>query len=653
MSQNVIKRKIVIVGDGACGKTSLLYVFTLGEFPTEYHPTVFENYATDCRVDGKPVRLALWDTAGQEEYERLRPLSYSKAHIILIGFALNAPDSLDNAGMKWAQEVKTYCPNAPLILVGLKKDLRPEDDGTDEYYDQKYVRKEKAEQVARLIGARKYVECSSLTGEAVDDVFEIATRASLLLKETSASGCSLPTVYALSTYPARSAIAVVRITGPSSVSIYRALTARQQPKPRIATLAKLYHPKTKVILDEAIFLYFKGPNSYTGEDMLELHLHGGTAVIKCIMESLELLHTPANPIRPAEPGDFSKKAFQNGKMDLTQAEGINSLIHAETERQRVLSLTSMKGETKELFHHWREQILNTYALITTLIDFGEEHDIEEIGQLFERAESDIKTLETEVRRYLERVQRSETLMDGFKITLSGPPNAGKSSLLNIIANEDRAIVSEIEGTTRDSIEVPLDINGYKVVIGDTAGIRNAENQIEQEGIRRAKMKTSEADLNLVLLPCTPRELRKEMKDHIRSCDKEKLLIILNKSDLVTPDQVGSLVAQLEQEFEPKEIKVISCRNKDGIHDLLNTITQKLDHWTQDEPIFVSSRVQNIIQHDLLFGFEEFYMHSKSNDVVLAAEALKISMEGIGKITGEAIGVEEILGSIFANFCIGK
>ncbi|KAG7899384.1 hypothetical protein KL935_003694 [Ogataea polymorpha] len=189
MSQNVIKRKIVIVGDGACGKTSLLYVFTLGEFPTEYHPTVFENYATDCRVDDKPVRLALWDTAGQEEYERLRPLSYSKAHIILIGFALNAPDSLDNAGMKWAQEVKTYCPNAPLILVGLKKDLRPEDDGTDEYYDQKYVRKEKAEQVARLIGARKYVECSSLTGEAVDDVFEIATRASLLLKETSASGC--------------------------------------------------------------------------------------------------------------------------------------------------------------------------------------------------------------------------------------------------------------------------------------------------------------------------------------------------------------------------------------------------------------------------------------------------------------------------------
>ncbi|VEU22579.1 DEKNAAC103437 [Brettanomyces naardenensis] len=189
MSENVIKRKIVIVGDGACGKTSLLYVFTLGEFPTEYHPTVFENYATDCRVDGKPVRLTLWDTAGQEEYERLRPLSYSKANIILIGFALNSPDSLENAGMKWAQEVNQYCPNIPVILVGLKKDLRPGDDGSDPYYTEKYVTPEKGERVARFIGAKRYVECSSLTGEAVDDVFEIATRASLLLKEEPESTC--------------------------------------------------------------------------------------------------------------------------------------------------------------------------------------------------------------------------------------------------------------------------------------------------------------------------------------------------------------------------------------------------------------------------------------------------------------------------------
>lgn len=185
-SDNVIKRKIVIVGDGACGKTSLLYVFTLGEFPTEYHPTVFENYATDCRVDGKPVRLTLWDTAGQEEYERLRPLSYSKANIILIGFAINSPDSLENACMKWAQEANQYCPTAPIILVGLKKDLRPNDLGLDA---EKYVTNERGQAAARYMGAKKYVECSSLTGENVDDVFEMATRASLLLKDDHEGGC--------------------------------------------------------------------------------------------------------------------------------------------------------------------------------------------------------------------------------------------------------------------------------------------------------------------------------------------------------------------------------------------------------------------------------------------------------------------------------
>mgnify|MGYP003366676732 CR=1 FL=1 len=189
---NVIKRKIVIVGDGACGKTSLLYVFTLGEFPTEYHPTVFENYATDCRVDGKPVRLTLWDTAGQEEYERLRPLSYSKANIILIAFSLDSPDSLENAAVKWATEVKKYCSKAPIILVGLKKDLRPPNDGSDPDYRKKYVMKEDGERICQHIGAKKYIECSSLTGEAVDDVFEVATRASLVVMsrpDTQDDGC--------------------------------------------------------------------------------------------------------------------------------------------------------------------------------------------------------------------------------------------------------------------------------------------------------------------------------------------------------------------------------------------------------------------------------------------------------------------------------
>lgn len=186
MSEKSIRRKLVIIGDGACGKTSLLYVFTLGKFPQEYHPTVFENYVTDCRVDGIKVTLGLWDTAGQEEYERLRPFSYSKADIIVIGFAVNDPESLDNARSKWAEEALRYCPNAPIILVGLKKDLRSH---SDEASHEEMTSPAEIQQVARAIGAKKYIECSSLTGEGVDDVFEAATRTSLLVNSEPGSRC--------------------------------------------------------------------------------------------------------------------------------------------------------------------------------------------------------------------------------------------------------------------------------------------------------------------------------------------------------------------------------------------------------------------------------------------------------------------------------
>ena len=183
MSESV-RRKLVIVGDGACGKTSLLYVFTLGEVPTEYHPTVFENYVTDCRIDGKPVQLALWDTAGQEEYERLRPLSYNNSHVILIAFSLDTPDSLDNARSKWVVEVKKYCPNTPYLLCGLKKDLR-----TDESDRVNFVQFDMGQAMADVIGAKKYLESSALTGEGVDDIFEYAVRTSLLKNDKANTGC--------------------------------------------------------------------------------------------------------------------------------------------------------------------------------------------------------------------------------------------------------------------------------------------------------------------------------------------------------------------------------------------------------------------------------------------------------------------------------
>ncbi|KAK9378139.1 small GTPase superfamily [Kockiozyma suomiensis] len=190
-SRDAIRRKLVIVGDGACGKTSLLSVFTLGEFPKEHLPTVFETYVTDCRVDGKSVQLALWDTAGQEEYERLRPLSYSRAHVILVGFAVDTPDSLENVTTKWITEINEICPDIPIILVGLKKDLRQDPQAIEEVRkrSQRFVTQQEAEIVARQVGARKYLECSALTGEGVDNVFEAATRASLLVGQRQSAGC--------------------------------------------------------------------------------------------------------------------------------------------------------------------------------------------------------------------------------------------------------------------------------------------------------------------------------------------------------------------------------------------------------------------------------------------------------------------------------
>lgn len=193
--KEVIRRKLVIIGDGACGKTSLLSVFTLGHFPKEYVPTVFENYVSDCRVDGKSVHLALWDTAGQEEYERLRPLSYAKSHVILIGFAIDSPDSLDNVASKWIEEVKSICPGVPIILVGMKQDLRQDPTAVEEMRKKslRFIDYQTANTMASRIGARKYMECSALTGEGVDDVFEAATRASLLFRDgtgsSTGSGC--------------------------------------------------------------------------------------------------------------------------------------------------------------------------------------------------------------------------------------------------------------------------------------------------------------------------------------------------------------------------------------------------------------------------------------------------------------------------------
>ncbi|VEU22578.1 DEKNAAC103499 [Brettanomyces naardenensis] len=469
-----------------------------------------------------------------------------------------------------------------------------------------------------------------------------------------------PTIYALSTTPGRSAIAVIRISGPASSYIYHRLThSRTPPKPRYATVRKLYSPESNTLLDESLCLYFKGPHSYTGEDSMELQVHGGRAVVSSVMKAISSLHTEHMPIKYAERGQFSMRGFQNGRFDLTEAEGINELINAETEVQRVSALSSMKGETRELFHSWRKRILGNVALLTTVIDFGEDHDVDQVNILFDKVDSNIAKLEDEVIHYLEKTRRSQILMDGIRLTLLGPPNAGKSSLLNIMADDDKAIVSSIAGTTRDSIEIPMSIHGYKVVVGDTAGIRDSPNEIEREGIKRAKLRSVNADINLVMIPADLNDIDDAFLNHVSSIRNREHLIIINKGDLVNETERLDLLNKLSTKLNvgKDNFRFISCLTREGIDDLTDTLTSKFREitWTDssEDPVVISKRAQDVLAKEVLQGFKDFRAYKKANDIVLATEGLKFSMEGIGRITGEAIGVEEILGTVFSQFCIGK
>lgn len=471
------------------------------------------------------------------------------------------------------------------------------------------------------------------------------------------------TVYALSTPLGRSAIGVIRITGSACLDIFKKLTlSDNKPQPRRATLRKIYNPHNpNILLDHALILFFPGPKSYTGENLLEFHLHGGVAVIKSVLSAISSLHSESKPIRLAEPGEFSRRGFQNGRFDLTEVEGINTLIHAETETQRISALKSMEGATKLQFTNWRKEIVNNVALLTTVIDFGEDHDIDEINDLFSRVESNIFTLEDEMNHYLNKVNRSQVLLDGIKVTLIGPPNAGKSSLLNKLAGDEKAIVSKIAGTTRDSIEVPLDVNGYKVVVGDTAGIRESTDLIETEGIKRAKHRSINSDINILILSSEETNIDSEFLTHAKTLlgdTSKESLVIINKCDLITEEEKEEIVKRISSNLEVKgsNFKFISCISEEGISDLVNDLTTKFKRITlseNDDPITISSRAKEILINDVLYGFEEFHRFKDYDDIVMASEALKTSIDGIGKITGEAIGVEEILGVVFSSFCIGK
>lgn len=390
-------------------------------------------------------------------------------------------------------------------------------------------------------------------------------------------------------------------------------------------------------------------------------MHGGTAVIQAVLKSIESLHTQGKPIRYAEAGDFSKRAFQNGRFDLTEIEGIRELIDAETESQRQGVMSSVSGGNKDMFLKWREKMVDSIGLLTAIIDFAEDSEIEDIENIYDKVSTNITELETEIKDFLERTQRSEVLLKGIKLTLLGPPNAGKSSILNKLANEEAAIVSDIAGTTRDIINVPLNIQGFKVVVGDTAGIRDLTkaDRIEAEGIKRAKIQAQVGDLVIVVLATDNLEVDDELLEMVKLLNSEKeVLVVLNKCDLVKETDVKDLIRNTASQLNIPENNFlpVSCVHNVGLGQLSDQLVsefRRISFTETTEPIIITQRVKDILINDVLVGFEEFKRYKDLDDVVIASESLTQSIEGIGKITGETVGVEEVLGVVFSSFCVGK
>jgi tRNA modification GTPase len=442
----------------------------------------------------------------------------------------------------------------------------------------------------------------------------------------------MTTIFATATAPVKSGVAIIRISGQGAYGALQELT-RKETTPRIATLRKIYHPRTGDEIDEALVLWFPAPASFTGEDTAELHLHGSRAVITEVLEILARIPE----CRLAEPGEFSRRAFDNGKMDLTEAEGLADLIDAETKAQARQALRQKQGVLKDLYDSWRTSLISMLANIEAYIDFPEE-DIP--TSLVVGIESSITNLQNSIHSHLSDNRQGEKLRSGLQAVIIGAPNAGKSSLLNCLAKRDVAIVSDIAGTTRDVIEVHLDLNGYPLIIADTAGLREASETIEQEGIKRALSRAENADIKIALFDAT--DFPAVDKHTFELLDSDTITLI-NKADLV-----GELV--IPNELLKLSPLAISVKTGRGVQEFISRL-EKLaqEHLgSSADPVITRERHRNLLSETLLH-LDNF---SLSDELELASENLRRAAISLGKITGH-IDVEDILDDIFSKFCIGK
>ena len=442
------------------------------------------------------------------------------------------------------------------------------------------------------------------------------------------------TIYALSSGPGVSGVAIIRISGSETSEVIKSLTKKDLPKPRMATLRKINNINTSELIDEGIILRFPGPESYTGEDMAEIHVHGGKAVVLALQKEIAKIKN----CRLAGPGEFTKLAFQNGKISLLKAESIADLISAETEIQRLQAVKIMKGKSSTKFNELREKLLKILSFVEAQIDFPEE-DLPD--ENLNKIKNDSSEALNEINKILNDQKVGEIIREGFKIAIIGPTNAGKSSLINNLSNREVAIVSEIAGTTRDVVETHLNIDGYSVIISDTAGIRDSKDEIEKKGIRLSLKKAENADLKLVVVDAKNVDLRGYLNDLL----KNNAILVVNKSDLINK--------KLDAEISKLNPVLISLKNNTNIDMLISRIKNSLKNkFISEEDILITRERhrQHLLQ--CVDYLEEFLLKNEKKDFDKAAEDLRLATRHLGMIVGK-VDVEEILGSIFNDFCIGK
>ena len=442
------------------------------------------------------------------------------------------------------------------------------------------------------------------------------------------------TIYALSSGPGVSGIAVIRVSGKEVAEVVKRITGEDLPAPRVATLRKFNKINTKNLIDEGVILWFPEPNSYTGEDLAEFHVHGSRAVITALHSSISKVKN----CRLAEPGEFTKIAFRNGKINLLKAESIGDLISSETEIQRKQAIKIMNGKSSDQYNSWREKLLKILSNVEAKIDFPDEDLPTNILSKIKRTSEQIIS---EIQKVLNDQNVGERIREGFKIAILGPANAGKSSLLNYLSRRDVAIVSEIAGTTRDVIETHLNLDGYPVIVSDTAGIRGSKDEIEQKGMKLALNKAEDADLKLVILDGKTDKITKTLKNLM---DKNAILVI-NKTDLINK--------KLNPEFKNYDYVSISIKNDSNLDQLISKIKDKLENkFVNSEDILITRERHRQHLERCVSYLKDFRDKNGSEEFDKAAEDLRLATRHLGMIVGK-VDVEEILGSIFNDFCIGK